>query len=114
MHQGDLDAVVADHAEDIVMSDVPPRHDGVRGLAAWRKVWPPFFDRQARGASFAIVSLPVTAGDEVAFAHAPLRCGSPQDPAGHPELRLRLTPGLRKQGGRWVVAHEHHSIPHTG
>jgi ketosteroid isomerase-like protein len=30
-HTGDLDGVVADHAENIVMFDVPPPHDGVRG-----------------------------------------------------------------------------------
>jgi ketosteroid isomerase-like protein len=24
---------------------------------------------------------------------------------------LRLTVGLRKQDGRWVVSHEHHSFP---
>ncbi len=28
-----------------------------------------------------------------------------------PENRLRLTIGLRKEEGRWVVAHEHHSFP---
>ncbi|MEV0476720.1 nuclear transport factor 2 family protein, partial [Streptomyces prunicolor] len=27
-------------------------------------------------------------------------------------LRLRLTFGLRKEKGRWLVAHEHHSFPH--
>jgi hypothetical protein len=34
----------------------------------------------------------------------------PVDLAAHPEKRLRLTLGLRKQDGRWVVAHEHHSF----
>ncbi|OWY59199.1 hypothetical protein B7486_75860, partial [cyanobacterium TDX16] len=28
---GDLDAVLADHADDIVMFDVPPPEQGVRG-----------------------------------------------------------------------------------
>jgi ketosteroid isomerase-like protein len=27
-----------------------------------------------------------------------------------PDNRLRLTIGLRKQGGRWVAAHEHDSF----
>jgi len=30
--------------------------------------------------------------------------------AEHPDRRLRLTIGLRKEGGRWVVSHEHHSF----
>ena len=71
VHAGDLDAVLADHADDIVMFDVPPPDDGVRGIDAYRETWPPFFQWQAQGASFEIVSLDVTAGDDVAFAHAP-------------------------------------------
>ena len=111
VHAGDLDAVLADHADDIVMFDVPPPEDGVRGLAAYRDTWPPFFEWQAQGASFDIVDLEVTAGDDVAFAHALLRCGSPEDLQREPWHRLRLTIGLRRDAGRWVVAHEHHSFP---
>ena len=57
------------------------------------------------------MSLDVTAGEEVAFAHALLRCGTQEELAAKPENRLRLTLGLRKEDGRWVVAHEHHSFP---
>jgi uncharacterized protein (TIGR02246 family) len=113
VHRGDLPDVLADHADDIVMFDVPPPHDGVRGLDAYRETWPPFFEWQAQGASFEIVSLDVTAGGDAAFAHALLRCGTPKELAEHPENRLRLTVGLRKEKGRWVVAHEHHSFADT-
>jgi uncharacterized protein (TIGR02246 family) len=111
VHDGDLDGVLADHADDIVMFDVPPPDDGVRGIRAYRETWPPFFDWQRQGASFEIVSLEVTASDDVAFAHALLRCGTPEEPRADPDNRLRLTVGLRKEGGRWIVAHEHHSFP---
>jgi uncharacterized protein (TIGR02246 family) len=113
VHGGDMSGVLADHSDDIVMFDVPPPYDGVRGIDAYRGTWPPFFEFQARGASFEIVSLEVTAGDEVAYAHALLRCGTQEELADNPENRLRLTLGLRKERGRWVVAHEHHSFPHT-
>ncbi|SDM68166.1 YybH family protein [Allokutzneria albata] len=113
VHAGDLDRVLADHTDDIVMFDVPPPHDGVIGIDAYRATWPPFFQWQAQGASFEIVSLDVTAGTDVAFAHALLRCGTPDELAAQPENRLRLTLGLRKEQDRWVVAHEHHSFPHT-
>jgi uncharacterized protein (TIGR02246 family) len=109
-HEGDLEAVLADHAADIVMFDVPPPHEGVRGIDAYRDTWPPFFDWQARGAVFEIVELEVTAGDDLAYAHALLRCGEPDELAKNPDLRLRLTVCLRRQGGRWTVAHEHHSF----
>jgi ketosteroid isomerase-like protein len=103
--------VLADHADDIVMFDVPPPDDGVRGIKAYRETWPPFFEWQRRGATFEIVSLEVTAGTDVAFAHALLRCGTDEEFEQDPDNRLRLTIGLRKEGGRWVVSHEHHSFP---
>jgi uncharacterized protein (TIGR02246 family) len=118
VHAGDLDGVLADHADDIVMFDVPPPNDGVRGIDAYRDTWPPFFAWQAAGASFDIVSLDVTAGNDVAFAHALLRCGTAEEFRLDPTYRLRLTVGLRREagetgGGRWVVTHEHHSFPHA-
>jgi ketosteroid isomerase-like protein len=111
VHSGDLDAVLADHSDDIVMFDVPPPEDGVRGIAAYRETWPPFFTWQRHGASFEIVSLDITAGADVAFAYALLRCGTAEELERDPSNRLRLTVGLRRDGDRWVVAHEHHSFP---
>ena len=107
----DLDGVLAQHAEDIVMFDVPPPQDGIRGIDAYRESWIPFFEFIARGGVFEIVRLDVTAGTDVAFAHALLRCDTPEGLAKSPDHRLRITVGLRRQDGRWVVTHEHHSFP---
>jgi uncharacterized protein (TIGR02246 family) len=113
VHHGDMDRVLADHADDIVMFDVPPPYEGVRGINAYRETWPPFFEWQARGAIFEIVSLEIATGGDVAYAHALLRCGTRWELADNPENRLRLTLGLRREHGRWVVAHEHHSFPYV-
>jgi uncharacterized protein (TIGR02246 family) len=110
VHAGDLDAVLVDHADAIVMFDVPPPERGVRGRDEYRDSWPPFFEWQRSGASFEIDELAVTAGDEVAFVWALLRCGTQPELAANPANRLRLTIGLRKQAGRWTVTHEHHSF----
>jgi uncharacterized protein (TIGR02246 family) len=109
-HDGELPTVLADHTPDIVMFDVPPPEQGVRGLDAYRETWPGFFDWQASGAVFELESLEVTAGTDVAFAFGLLRCGTPAELAREPDRRLRLTIGLRKTDGRWVVSHEHHSF----
>ena len=111
VHAGDLDGVLAGHADDIVMFDVPPPYRGVHGIDAYRATWPGVLHLAGAGASFDLETLDVTAGDDVAFAHALLRCGTPEELAAIPEHRLRLTLGLRKEDGRWVVAHEHHSFP---
>jgi uncharacterized protein (TIGR02246 family) len=110
VQSNDIDGVLADHSEDIQMFDVPPPNE-VRGIEAYRKTWPPFFEWLKRGAVFEIVSLDVTAGDEVAFATALLRCGTEEGLRKDADTRLRLTVGLRKEVGRWIVSHEHHSFP---
>ena len=111
VHAGDIDTVLADHSGDIVMFDVPPPEQGVRGIEAYRETWPPFFAWQRSGASFEMEELDVTAGGDVAYAWALLRCGTEEDFERDPANRLRLTLGLRKEGGGWIVAHEHHSFP---
>src|SRR5581483_9306002 len=110
VHDGDLPTVLADHAPDIVMFDVPPPHQGVRGIDAYRDTWPGFFDWQNSGAVFEIESLEVTTGADVAFAFGLLRCGTAADFDREPDYRLRLTIGLRKIDDRWTVTHEHHSF----
>ena len=109
----DLDGVVADHDRHIVMFDVPPPYDGVRGMDEYRKSWPPFFEWIDQGAQFQLLELDVVAGADVAFAYALLRCGTQAEFDANPGNRLRVTVGLRKVRGRWVVAHEHHSFPMT-
>jgi uncharacterized protein (TIGR02246 family) len=113
VHTGDMATVLADHAPDIVMFDVPPPYEGVRGIDAYRDSWPGFFQWQASGASFELESLDVTVGVDVAFAYGLLRCGTPAEFDRDPAQRLRLTIGLRKIDGRWVVTHEHHSFTDT-
>ena len=111
VHAGDLDTVVADHADDIVMFDVPPPEDGVRGIDAYRETWPPFFKWQRKGASSrSSSSRSPPAATSPTRMHL-LRCGTPEELEADPANRLRLSIGLRRDGGRWIVAHEHHSFP---
>ena len=111
VHAGDLPTVLAQHAEDIVMFDVPPPERGVLGLEAYRETWPPFFEWQSSGATFEIDDLQVVVGQDVAYAYALLWCGTPDELAERPERRLRISFGLQRQDGVWVVQHEHHSFP---
>src|SRR5687768_2342288 len=75
---GDMDGILADHSDDVVMFDVPPPNDGAHGIDAYRETWKPFFNvvkDQPGSFVFEIASVDVTAGEDVAFAHALLRCG---------------------------------------
>lgn len=107
----DLDAVVADHTDDIVMFDVPPPYAGNRGAQAYRDSWPEFLAWQRAEGEFVVESLEVTAGDDIAYAFGLLRCGPKSGTSDeHPDQRLRLTIGLRRVDGAWRIAHEHHSF----
>jgi uncharacterized protein (TIGR02246 family) len=98
----DLDGAISHHTNDIVMFDVPMPLQS-RGLEEYRKTWELFFDHSPGGSgSFDVTELQITAGEAVAFAHAILRVG---------DGGARLTIGLRKENGQWLIAHEHHSYP---
>jgi uncharacterized protein (TIGR02246 family) len=111
VHAGDLPTVLAQHADDLVMFDVPPPDRGVVGIDAYRDTWPPFFDWQASGSTFEIDDLQIVVGADVAYAYALLWCGTPEELAERPERRLRISFGLQRRDGTWVVQHEHHSFP---
>jgi ketosteroid isomerase-like protein len=108
----DFSGILAHHEPDIVMFDVPLPLQS-RGLDAYRKTWDLFFKYHKPSQAFDIEELAITAGTDVAFAIAVMRCGSdtsiaPAEPGG---FLFRLTIGLRKIDGDWRIAHEHHSVP---
>jgi ketosteroid isomerase-like protein len=106
----DLGGILAHHAANIVMFDVPPPVV-LRGLDAYRESWGPFFEAFSRGGTFEIADLEITSSDSVAFATALLRCETGQNDPAPSEPQLRLTVGLRKVDDCWTVVHEHHSFP---
>ena len=110
----DLPAILAHHERDVLMFDLPPPLQ-CKGLEAYAQTWDLFFRYHKPGTAFDIQELAVTAGKEVAFAAAIMRCGpdSSSHPADKDGFLFRLTVGLRKVDGDWRIAHEHHSQPTT-
>jgi uncharacterized protein (TIGR02246 family) len=108
----DLSSILAHHDQDIVMFDVPPPMQS-RGLDEYKKTWDLFFRYHKPSQAFDIEELAVTAGEDVAFAVAIMRCGSGtfSSPPKEGGFLFRLTIGLRKIDGDWRIAHEHHSVP---
>jgi len=105
-----IDGILANHAPEILMFDVPPPSQS-KGIEAYKKTWDFFFAWARDSGVFDIKELDVTAGEEVAFATALMRCAGTEANGDKLELDFRLTVGLRKIDGRWTVTHEHHSIP---
>jgi uncharacterized protein (TIGR02246 family) len=98
----DMDGALAHHTDDIVMFDVPMPLQS-QGMEEYKKTWELFFANSPGGpGSFDVTELRITAGEAVAFCHAILKIF---------DADARLTMGLRKEKGRWLIAHEHHSYP---
>jgi ketosteroid isomerase-like protein len=103
----DMPSILAHHAQDIVMFDLPPPLQA-KGLEEYKRTWDLFFGYHKTSQAFDIEELTITAGDDIAFAFGIMRCGADSKPGGFP---FRLTVGLRKVDGNWRVTHEHHSLP---
>ena len=106
----DMAGILENHSSDFVMFDVPPPFQS-RGMAAYRKTWEEFFGWSDRKVIFDIADIEIVAGADVAFAFAAMRCQGPGADGAVEPLDFRLTVGLRKIDGRWVIVHEHHSVP---
>lgn len=107
----DIAAILRNHSPDMLMFDVPPPFH-TRGIDGYRNTWNTFYSSVTDPVMFDIREMEVTAGADVAFVAAFMRCrylenGTPVD------LDFRLTAGLRKINGQWTITHEHHSVPAT-
>jgi uncharacterized protein (TIGR02246 family) len=105
-----LDGILANHSPDMLMFDVPPPIQS-KGIEAYRKTWDLFFSWSQDSGLFDISEMNITAGNDVAFVTALMRCAGTEPNGDKMELEFRLTIGLRKIDGQWIVMHEHHSIP---
>lgn len=109
---GNLDGILAHHSPDMLMFDVPPPFES-KGLDEYRKTWDLYFSWSRETGVFDIDEMNVTAGRDVAFATARMRCEGTEPNEQLTSLDFRLTVGLRKIDGQWRIVHEHHSIPAT-
>jgi uncharacterized protein (TIGR02246 family) len=107
-----LPGILANHSSDVLMFDVPPPVQS-KGIEAYKKTWDLFFSWSHDPVVFDISEMDVTAGNDVAFVTAVMRCTGTEANGDNIELEFRLTIGLRKIDGQWIVMHEHHSIPAT-
>ncbi|HEY4154180.1 MAG TPA: nuclear transport factor 2 family protein [Puia sp.] len=107
----DIDGILAHHAENLVMYDVPGPFQSA-GINAYRKTWDLFFKYTKPGV-FDIHELNVIADGSVGFVYAKMQCADKSGTPDYIPLDFRLTVGLKKIDGQWTILHEHHSIPAT-
>jgi uncharacterized protein (TIGR02246 family) len=106
----DLKGILANHSSEMLMFDVPPPLES-KGIDAYRKTWDLFFSWSDDPVIFDFNEMEITAGNDVAYVTALMRCAGTEANEERIKLEFRLTIGLRKIGGQWTIMHEHHSIP---
>jgi uncharacterized protein (TIGR02246 family) len=106
----DFDGILACHATNILMFDVPPPFES-NGIEAYRETWNLFYSCQPEPVAFDIRRMDVVADAEVAFVAALMQCEEKGENGKLKKLNFRLTVGLRKIEERWMILHEHHSVP---
>jgi uncharacterized protein (TIGR02246 family) len=106
----ELSGALAHHSKDILMFDVPGPLQS-KGIEAYKKTWDLFFSWAQDSGVFDIKEMNITAGEDVAFAAALMRCAGREKNGDKTELDFRLTISLRKVDGQWTIVHEHHSLP---
>ncbi|MFD6178573.1 MULTISPECIES: YybH family protein [unclassified Isoptericola] len=106
----DLDVLRDLYADDVVSFDVEPPLQHV-GIDAKLRNWTRVFDTFAT-VDYELRDLTLTVDDRVAFGHAFGRLsGTLADGTAVGGMWVRGTFGLRRDGDRWVVAHDQVSVP---
>jgi ketosteroid isomerase-like protein len=102
------DAAIAYYATDpMVFSMAPPLRQDIPGreaMTSWFETWRGPIGIEAR-------DLQVAASGDVAFATSLNHMTGTKTDGEQIDLWFRATAGLRKIDGRWLVVHEHESVP---
>jgi uncharacterized protein (TIGR02246 family) len=106
----DIEGIMAAYAPDILSFDAIAQLQ-FKGAEAYRKHWEACIAMCPGPMIFEIHDLGIEAGDGVAFAHYLLRCGATGPDGKEQTGWMRVTVCCRRTNGRWLVAHEHFSVP---
>ena len=106
----DLDGLMSHYAEDILVFDIAPPLQ-YEGATAYRKNWADWFPSFQGPVGYEIRDLTITTGDGVAFCSSLNRLTGKRTSGENSDVWLRATVGFRKIGGKWMVTHEHFSVP---
>ena len=108
----DIDAIMKVYVpgESLVVFDVVPPRQYV-GAAAYRKDWEGFLAMFKGPLKLSISDLQITAGRTIAFSHSIQRVEGTDNNDKPIDFTVRVTDAYKKIGGRWLIAHEHVSVP---
>lgn len=105
------DQILSSHHPDLVIFDVLPPMK-YESASAYRASWSDWQPETNGPGVFELQNLEITAGIDVAFAHALIRCGGTTPKGKSFEDLVRATFCLQKIDSRWHIMHQHVSKPY--
>ena len=108
----DLDAIMKAYApgQALVVFDVVPPRQYV-GAAAYRKDWQTFLGSFDGPITVELTDLDVGADRNLAYSHSIQRVTGTDKQGKKLDMTLRVTDVYQRIRGRWLVIHEHVSVP---
>ncbi len=106
----DADRCVAHYADDILQFDLAPPLE-YRGKETARKHLSEWFKTFSSPIELEISGLTISAGADTAFAHVLNHISGTSTNGQKNDHWVRVTIGFRKTDGKWLVTHEHVSVP---
>ena len=105
-----VEAIMRHYAADLLLFDLAPplAHRGAEAYRESLEAWFPTFDGPIR---CDMRDLTVHAADALAFATSINRISGKKKSGEEADVWVRVTLCFRKENGRWLVAHEHVSVP---
>ena len=105
----DVDALMTHYTPDIIIFDLMPLQ--TLGIDAYRRNFEAWFGSVEGPIEFEIHDLRIATRDDVAFGHYTSGISCRRKTGAQTEYRVRVSVGLRKVGGDWLIVHEHVSLP---
>jgi ketosteroid isomerase-like protein len=106
----DIHGVMSHYAPDILVFDLAPPLQYL-GADVYRKNWEEWFTSWQGPIGCEIRNLTITVGDVVAFSHSLNRISGRRINGEDTDVWVRATAGFRKIDGKWLITHEHVSVP---
>jgi ketosteroid isomerase-like protein len=106
----DLDGIMSMYAPEVVTFDVVPPLQYV-GADAMRKRWEEAFSEFSGPIGYEIAELSMTVGEDMAFTHSFNRTSATLPTGQQIRVWVRWTACWRKIGGKWLLVHDHISVP---
>jgi uncharacterized protein (TIGR02246 family) len=105
-----VEALMSNFAPDVLSFDVvnPLQYAGSDAARQRAEGWFASFDGPI---GYQVRDLNITAGDEVAFCHSLHQVSATKKDGVKLEMWWRATVCLRRIDGKWMITHQHNSVP---